>query len=74
MYTTRHSTPIGAAKQPPYVVAQPPLNSLGLSWSKIIRLCSAYQVCGANAMETSYRRPSNSSTLAFKPITNISVE
>ena len=43
LYTTRHSTPIGAAKQPPYVVAQPPLNSLGLSWSKIIRLCSAYQ-------------------------------
>ena len=42
LYTTRHSTPIGAAKQPPYVVAQPPLNSLGLSWSKIIRLCSAY--------------------------------
>ena len=42
LYTTRHSTPIGAAKQPPYVVARPPLNSLGLSWSKIIRLCSAY--------------------------------
>jgi hypothetical protein len=45
LYTTRHITPIGAAEQPPYVVAQPPLNSLGLSWSKIIRLCSAYQVC-----------------------------
>ena len=42
MYTTRHSTPIGAAKQPQYVVAQPPLNSPGLSWPKICSLCSAY--------------------------------